>query len=225
MVTQQDHAAFAAELLRLWRGDGLPLQPRRRALLAATREHDNGWRESDAAPLVDPASGRPRDFLTLPRGERHELWERGSARHVAADPEVALLVTEHALQLLAEPAPDAERAALLARLAERRDDLLAGTGVAAAELAELYSWLRLADTLSLLVLARWDAPAEHARGRAWQAGDTLHLVPFPLAGATTFAVACRHVPDRRYGGDADLAVALASARWEALTVRVAPGEA
>jgi hypothetical protein len=53
------------------------------------------------------------------------------------------------------------------------------------------------------------------------AGDTIGLDPFPLAGATTFWVACRRIPARAYRGDADLGGELAAARWEERTVRIA----
>src|SRR5262249_53740757 len=64
LVTQPDHAHLSGELLSLWRADGLPAHPRRAETLFAGREHDNGWREADAAPRWDAAAGRPRDFLT-----------------------------------------------------------------------------------------------------------------------------------------------------------------
>ena len=48
----------------------------------------------------------------------------------------------------------------------------------------------------------------------------LSLAPFPLAGATTFQIPCRTVPQRAYAGDADLAVELALARWGTLAVRI-----
>ena len=55
---------------------------------------------------------------------------------------------------------------------------------------------------------------------SFEAG-TLHLDPFPLAGATTFTLPCRFIPKRRYQGDADLAVEAASARFEDLKLKVA----
>ena len=59
LVTQPDHAHLSGELLSLWRAGGLPENPRRADLLFAAREHDNGWREADAAPRWDAARGRP----------------------------------------------------------------------------------------------------------------------------------------------------------------------
>ena len=45
----------------------------------------------------------------------------------------------------------------------------------------------------------------------------LEIDPFPLAGATTFRLSGRKVPERRFESDADLAVELASARWQEWT--------
>ena len=99
LVTQPDHAHFSGELLSLWRAGGLPGHPRRDDLLFAAREHDNGWREADAAPRWNAEGGRPHDFMTLPRQERIEIWERGTCRFAAERPYAALLITRHALNL------------------------------------------------------------------------------------------------------------------------------
>ena len=44
-----------------------------------------------------------------------------------------------------------------------------------------------------------------------------------LAGATTFAVACRWIEARPYATDSDLTVALATARWESFPLRAVAG--
>jgi hypothetical protein len=49
----------------------------------------------------------------------------------------------------------------------------------------------------------------------------MRLDPLPLAGATTFSVPCRRIPRRSYGGDVALSVALATARWQELRLRIA----
>ena len=53
-------------------------------------------------------------------------------------------------------------------------------------------------------------------------GDRLLLDPFPLAGSTTFEISCRHIPQRDYRSDTDLAMELATARWEKTSVRLLP---
>ena len=222
LVTQPDHAAFAADALSLFRLPELVANPRRAALLRAVRLHDNGWRELDAAPPCDPATGLPYDFRALPEPERLALWRRGADRYVDSDPYVALLTHQHALALHAGREADPGWAELLPRLAERRDDLRERCGLAAEELAADYALLDLADTVSLAACAGWEETFEKHGVKGRLAGDDLLLAPFPLAGATTFRVSCRRLPARRYGGDAELATALAVERWGSFPLRLAP---
>jgi len=220
LVTQPDHAAFAADLLQLLRLPGLVEHPRRAALLRAVRLHDNGWQELDAAPMVDRASGQPYTFLDLPDARRLEVWRRGTMRMVESDPYVALLAGEHALALSARRAGWRE---LRTDIEERRPALLERCGVRGGDLLADYRFLDLADRLSLVVCNGWREHFDHHGVRGELRGEELALAaPFPLAGATTFTLSCRHVPARRYDGDADLAVTLAAARWEQVPVRVVP---
>lgn len=232
LITQPDHARFAGELLRLWRGDGLAEHPRREEIVFAGREHDNGWREADAAPSWDAARGRPHEFTTLPEGDRREIWERGTARFADSRPAGALFVTLHALALLSGRRGDPGWDETLDRLEERRDELREATGLTAEEAAGDYRFVDLADLASLTACSRWTEPFEREwpdgrrhgrfeRARGPEPG-TLLLDPFPLAGATTFRVPARRIPRRAYAGDADLGGELAAARWGEVAVRVAP---
>jgi len=225
IVTQNDHAHLAAEILSLWRRDGLPGHPRRDVLLRATREHDNGWREADSAPRHNPEDGRPHDFRSLPDEERRELWHRGVGRFLDSDPEMALLVVRHARQLhrghRGEPGWDP----LLDRWWQLEEELLEWTGQDRETLEGDYRWLELADHLSLTLSCRWRKEIERHGYRVEGRGDLLAFDPFPLAGATTFRLPCRTIPDRRYAGDADLGVELAAARWEDRAVRLVPWDA
>jgi hypothetical protein len=222
LVTQPDHASFSAELLSLWRADGLPAHPRRAELLFAVREHDNGWRETDAAPRWDAGRGRPHDFLTLPREERIELWQRGTARFAGEHPYAALLITRHALQLHRDRRGQEEWQPFLDYLDELSQGLTEATGAGGKRVEGDYRWLDLADLISLGVCSRWSKPFGRHGVQGELRGGTLHLEPFPLAGATAFRIPCRRIPDRPYRGDADLGGELAAARWEDLPVRVAP---
>lgn len=220
VVTQPDHAHFAGELLALWRGDGLPEHPRRDDILFAAREHDNGWREADAAPRWDGERGRPHDFLSMPWGDRVAIWERGTARFAGSRPYAALLIVRHAWNLhRSHPAP--ERAELLSYLEELQEGLLGEVEGGEAELAADYRFVDLADSISLTACSHWREPFEHAGVRGRFMDGTMCLDPFPLAGATTFTVPCRRIPRRAYRGDADLGGELAAARWGEMRVRVA----
>lgn len=222
LITQPDHAHFAAELLSLWRADGLPGHPRRAGLLFAVREHDNGWRETDAAPRCNRETGRPHDFLSLPREERIELWERGVSRFAGEHPYAALLIVRHAINLHESRRGQEGWDGFLEFLDELRQGLLETTGVPVEELEADYRWLDLADLLSLTACRRGPATVERYGFRARLEEGTLRLDPFPLAGATAFRVPCRRIAARPCRGDADLGGELAAARWEELAVRVAP---
>jgi hypothetical protein len=228
VVTQTDHARFAGELLALWRTDGVADHPRRDDLLFAAREHDNGWREADAAPRWNAAAGLPCDFLAYPAAERDEIWLRGTARFASKRPYAALLITLHGLAVgrgMASPTRGSRGAkALLAALAERRERLLEATGVAPAEAEADYRFIDLTDAWSLAACNRWRDPVERHGFKARYDPEihTLYAEPFPLAGATTFHVPARRIPRRPYAGDADLGGELASATWAEIPVRVAP---
>lgn len=236
VVTQNDHAALAADLLTSWRS--LAPLPDRELLLRATRRHDNGWREADSAPRVD-AGGSPLDFLRLPSRDRRTLWERGMDRYRQSEPECALLIVEHAISLHRERRADSEIESLLDGALQRRDELLAEVPGGDRLLAVLYPWLRIADDLSLraclghpLTSVELDTPEGPIRcsvrpgsGPApsrcpWR----LVLAPFPFAGSTGLPVRCRRIPRRAYRSDADLAGTLAQARWLDLSLRVEPQE-
>ena len=64
LITQPDHAALARRIMSLW--PSLQKAERRRDILTAIEHHDRGWREPDAAPTVDPATGRIHDFVHAP---------------------------------------------------------------------------------------------------------------------------------------------------------------
>jgi hypothetical protein len=221
MITQPDHARIAGELLSLWRADGVPDLPRREDLLFAAREHDNGWQEADAAPRIDPHSSKPYGFRDLPDPLRLEIWQRGVERNVDDQPYAALLIAAHADHLHRDRRGAASWQPFFTRLDELTEELLQRTGTAPAELEADYQWLRLVDSLSLvacgdspeLAIDRWSAHREP---------DRVRLQPFPFAGATTFSIPCRHIPDRPYESDTDLTVELATAHWTQVKVRLTP---
>ena len=222
LVTQPDHARVAAEILSLWRADGLPHHPRRDDLLFAVREHDNGWQGGDAAPRVNAESGRPYDFLDLPDELRRELWEVATRRFGDERPAAAALITRHALEIHHDRRGEETWTGFFTALEERLAAQLEASGLAVEELEHDYAWLWAADGISLRACGALDDGFETAHARVQRRGAELELDPFPLAGATTFKIPCRYIPDRRYDSDTDLTIELASARWTELPVRLVP---
>lgn len=224
-VTQPDHAHLAGRMASLWREDGLPEHPRRDDVLFAAREHDNGWREADAAPLWDRSSSRPHDFTTWPVEPRCEIWRRGVTRYADERPYAARLICRHALALHETDRDDPDYADLLAFLEATEEELAERTGVAVEDVVRDYAWIAATDRFSLQVLLGWDRPpTQPFRDREIRldadAPGTLRLSPSPFAGPTSFQVPVRTIEARDYGGDTALTMALATARFESWTVRV-----
>ncbi|MDX1630338.1 MAG: DUF3891 family protein [Thermoanaerobaculia bacterium] len=220
LVTQSDHAHLASELLALWRDPELLEHPRRQSLLQAIRLHDNGWREVDSAPRVDPDSGAPLSFDEIDEELRMEIWRRGILRYGEEDPYTALLVLTHARELHPERPGMVE---LVAELEESKETWLEEVGLRPAEIEDDYHWLAVADLLSLVAVNRWSGTRDvHGECEARSRDGELLLDPFFLAGATRFSVPCRRIPRRDYEGDSDLTLELATARWKKDILRVCP---
>lgn len=220
VTTQPDHAVFAAEVLKLWRADGLPENPRRAAILFAVREHDNGWREADSAPRVHPEHRRPYNFMEIPTGLRTEIWLRGVDRFREAQPYASLLVAEHAARLHRDHRSHDEWRTFFEALDERRQELTEECFADPVELDADYRFLELADLISLAVCSGWTGPMERGGLSFEVKGSDLYMDPLPLAGATTFRLRCRTIPDRPYAGEADLGGELATSRWQDRQIRV-----
>ncbi len=222
VVTQNDHAHFSGELLSLWHREPLRSHPRRDDLLFAAREHDNGWREADSAPRHDTTTGQPHTFLTMPEAVRREIWELGIHRFAEERPYASLLILRHALHLYRHHRDDPSWHPTLNAWDALEAEWLGALGLNEETLAKDYGWIDLSDHLSLASCNNWTQAVE-TRGHRFQVGSgVLQVSPFPLAGATTFRIPCRRIPSRPYRSDSDLAIELATARWDKLEVRVQP---
>jgi hypothetical protein len=226
VIAQAEHARLAGEMVALLRAGELVGHPRRRALLRAVAEHDNGWWEEDAAPRLDPATGGPLDFRSLPAAARRELWPRAIERYAAAEPYLAALVAGHFLRIAPAAALGGGGEALRAESDERRLELLERAGVSVDEAAADDRWLRLGDELSLAAAtldpAMVAAPGWRARVAAEAERIELLVAPFAWAGPTTFALEARRIGRGPYRDAVELGRALVAARRERLAVRLVP---
>src|SRR4029453_16164813 len=76
LITQPDHAVLARQIMERRLAAEVPPPPRRASILHAIGEHDNGWIEPDASPIVDPVSGRILDFISAPLRASPRVWPR-----------------------------------------------------------------------------------------------------------------------------------------------------
>jgi hypothetical protein len=226
VVRQADHARLAAEIVALARLPEIVESSRRKSILRAVSEHDNGWWEEDAAPRLDPESGGPLDFRALPAAARRELWLRAIERHAAEEPYVAALVAGHFLRIAPAAALDPGGAELRAAVEHRRLELLESAGVPVEAADDDDRWLRLGDELSLAAATAEPAMVSSPGWRVEVAelDNRLELAvePFPWVGPTTLALECRRLGRRRFADPVALGTALIAARLERLPVRLVP---
>ena len=214
LITQPDHAALAGRIMRQWQ----PLfdAERRASILHAIEEHDNGWREADEAPTVDPGTGRIHDFMTAPVSVRQGVWPRGIAR-LADDPWAAALVAQHALTVYDRYTSDLEWGAFFRDLAVIRDEMIARTSLTLDQLKRDYDFVRIGDLISLIFCNQWRQESYGAwtfRGD----GDRVTITPDAFNGREVpIAVAACVIADRRYGSESELAAALRAGLAQTLT--------
>ena len=182
LITQPDHAALAGRIMQHWIADGFPESPRRREILSAVAEHDNGWREVDAAPLVDPATGDLLDFIHAPDEVRQGVWPRGVDR-LAHTPYAAALVAQHALEIYARYRTDPAWQPFFARMEAARYRHLHRASVGLDELQRDYLFVRAGDLISLTFCNGWrDEQVIGGRYLVRLDGDELLVTPDPFAG-------------------------------------------
>ncbi len=216
LITQPDHARLARDIVAAMRSEPALLGAARDAVLLATQEHDNGWIEVDAEPTIDPATGRPCDFIAGPAAVKHKLWPRGIRRAAQIDPRAGALVAEHAITVYSYRRTEPEWQPFFGPITAMRDDLLrqvgAGTGAAREAFDREYRCVRLGDSFSLQLCNGWTAPQDTFDYRAELRGSTLVIAPDPFAGgAVALRVMARRIPARPYATDADLRAAVAAA--------------
>jgi hypothetical protein len=221
LITQPDHAALAAEIMAEWDADGLLSHPRRELVLLATREHDNGWHELDARPLVDE-SGQIRDFLHMPPEAHTDVWPRGVHR-LATEPYAAALVAQHALHLFRERRGASEFEAFFREMERARDRHLNETPFDLSDLARDYFIVRIGDLLSLTFCNAWTEPQREGRYTAYVEGTHLRIDPDPFGGRhVRIAIPARRIENRRFADRDEAEEAFATASVE-LVVGTAGG--
>ena len=222
LITQPDHARLAERIGAAMRSEPALDTADREAILLAIREHDNGWAEVDAEPEVEPATSRPRDFMTGLARIKYDLWLRGITRAAQMDPHAGALVAEHALTVYAYRRADADWQVFFDSVTPIRDDLLKQIGMLTGEARETfqrqYRCVQLADAFSLQFCGGWTDNSSTLEYQAVMRGDALLISPDPFDGATIpLQVLGRRIAARRYHDDGELRHTIAAATPEVIT--------
>ena len=208
LITQPDHAQLAGRIME--RCVPLAAHPRRTSILRAIRDHDNGWADGDAAPVVHFGTGAIVDFMTAPDEMRQGVWPRAVAM-LADDPLAAALVAQHAIVAFDRLRSDPAWAAFFVGMAALRDAWLARTTVTLEELEADYVYVRLGDLISQAFCTGKALPP-YAGWTVEASGEAVVVSPDPFAGAVvTMEVEARALGAATFESDDALRRALATA--------------
>ena len=95
LFTQPDHAQLAGELAAHWGNDDFSRPEPRDDVLLAVAEHDNGWRELDETPRLNPENGLPYHFAEWPLTKHFDTWRRAEKRFLDQSPYASILISRH----------------------------------------------------------------------------------------------------------------------------------
>ena len=208
-ITQPDHAALARRVME--RCVALQSHPRAVSILLAIGEHDNGWTEPDADPLVKPETGEPLDFIHAPVAVRQAVWPRGVSRLVL-DPWAAALVAHHAWAVYDRYHGDEEWKAFFAQMEALRDSLVSQSGEPLADLLADYRFVRLGDLISLMFCTGWTESQRYNEWTVSRHANVVSVTPQPLDDdVIPVTVAGKRLRAVRYRTNEDLRAALAAA--------------
>ena len=202
LITQPDHAHLAARIIE--HDVALATRPRRDAILLAIAEHDNGWTEEDAAPILNPATGRLADFVNVPLAVRHRVWPRAMQR-LEQHPWTAALVAEHAIVVYDRFRAEPEWDPFFSGMATARDRMVQASGLSFDELASDYRFLRLADLISLVFCMAVTEAQHFAQWSVQFTGDCVVVTPNPFDHAMIpIEIRAREIPNRPFRSDEEL---------------------
>lgn len=185
LISQPQHAALAARIMRHWQPDHFPESPRKASILNAIEQHDSGWAEIDETLVVSEATGQLLDFIELPDALKRDTSLRG-IEGLASDPYAAALVAQHRLHVYRRYAEHPEWSAFFARVTAARDAYLhAARSVSLDELLRDYTFVRAGDLASLAFCNSWTDVDPDGCGYAMRLeGTSMVIIPDPFGGRT-----------------------------------------
>lgn len=184
LISQVEHARISQALAEHWGSADIPpivcspderapvLLQVRREVLSAIGRHDNGWADWEVAPAVDPAHGRPYDFMEMPQADALEIWEASISAARTEGLLAGAMTAGHFLALLASSQHELSRHAKAWRVEMEscrarwlREWHEQAPSVHSQHLAEqALWWLQSFDWLSLWLCCKCPATPDDAWG-------------------------------------------------------------
>jgi hypothetical protein len=244
-VSQPMHALVSGQMLRAWGAPGFARPDPFEEVATACAQHDLAWMPWEAAPTLDPATGRPHGFRAILARDHAPMWAAGVAQAVAAwGPAVGWMISRHGSRIYAQyqdrhraGPEDADAAsAYEAAQAPLRARLQALSGLPEAVLERGAALVQATDALSLaacggIATLGWAGRAPLAGGGevplavAERGAGVLAVAPWPFAvpEVPLAWTARRFAPGTRWGDEAAMRADVAAAPVERLSAVLVPG--
>jgi uncharacterized protein DUF3891 len=246
IIPQIEHARIAGELARAWGNERSASFDSYPGLLFGVEHHDDGWRDWDAAPRINPATGMPRSFMEMRMRDSTAIWTESIAI-CSTEPLAGIAVSRH-FCYLAEQVRNGGRAdaddfnSVEQFLLEQKEVETSLAQQADAEFSSQREKLEGAFDLGFRAVRFFDAVSlwlccterREPAGIRTPTGESIRLVPKRLLqiaidpypfGVTTLKVAApaRRIAARKYENDAEFQAAFSTAPIELLTWSIQPG--
>jgi uncharacterized protein DUF3891 len=185
LITQPQHAALAARIMRMWDASHFPESPRKASILRAVAHHDDGWADVDESLVLDEATGQLVDFIEVSDAIKRETSSSGIDR-LAGDPYAAALVAQHRLHVYRRYADNPAWNTFFADVTAARDRFLCSSGSRSLEeLLDDYKFVRAGDLVSLAFCNNWpDTDGDGCGYGMHLDGTSMVIIPDPFGGQT-----------------------------------------
>ena len=95
LINQHDHAELSGEIMTFWGNKEFSRPEPYDEVLFALRGHDNGWKEWDSSPRINPVNQYPMNFLEITSSDQADIWRRCFKRHSVLHPYGSALIALH----------------------------------------------------------------------------------------------------------------------------------
>ena len=206
LISQIQHARLAADIAKIWSSTELENYTLADDLHYAIEHHDDGWKDRDNTPDLNPATDLPRSFTEMEPDTALAIACRCIQACATHSPVCAYWVSQH-FQILAEQRQ--QSADLTPHAKQQTDRFLqqqrATSGrhlpdIPAQILRQGTAWLRFFDRISLLLCCRLPADPDHTvapdgqhvtiEQRPADDGTVAVKIPDGIRHAARLAVAC-----------------------------------
>lgn len=242
-VSQPMHALVSGQMLRAWGAPGFARPDPFEEVATAAAQHDVAWMGWEAAPTLDPETGRPHQFRAVGARDHAPMWAEGVRHAIAAwGPWVGLLVSRHGSRIYASyqdrhrvrPEDQAAAEAYQREQTALRAALLARLGATERQMEDAAALVAVVDALSLaacggIATLGWSGLAPLADGTtvplALEEGEAAMTVdpwPFAMPEVRLSWTARRFAPGQRWTDEAAMRAALPDAPVERIHAVLVP---